>query len=145
MDVYASQKKTKTSRKPQKTTTYWKPKEYCISKFQLKRAQFLHLACQWGGLPSWHSSITPRSVSTIFCGSTFVLFLRFIKFFTLSTIKQALWIVYAINNYFCLIIILFRKFNLPLSVSVMLVDSAFVFIFLFRPVENILFLTWIWS
>jgi len=34
-------------------------KEYEISKFQLKGAQFLHLACQGGGLPPCPPSVTP--------------------------------------------------------------------------------------
>jgi len=46
-----AKKQTKTPRKTQKNTTYWKPLEYWISKCQLKGAQFLHLTCQGGGSP----------------------------------------------------------------------------------------------
>jgi len=40
---------SKNFRKTQKTTTYWKPKKYWISKYKQMGAQFLHLSCQEGG------------------------------------------------------------------------------------------------
>jgi len=42
-------KKRKHPEKTQRTTIYLKPKEYQISKCQLKGAQLLQLACQRGG------------------------------------------------------------------------------------------------
>jgi len=35
----------KTFQKRKKTTTYWKPKEYWITKYKLSGARFLQLAC----------------------------------------------------------------------------------------------------
>jgi len=43
--LYRNPRKTvqKASNKKQNTTTYWKPKEYWISKYKRKGAHFLHL------------------------------------------------------------------------------------------------------